>query len=203
MIGNRRYPRYPVNLRVRLQLPSGELETTTEEISLAGFSAQCASLPETGTKFDFVMHLPDGSLVNGIAAAVVCGGAFALLAVGRWDGFAAILLVALLVRIAGGSVFAVTPAYLCERFPPATRGTGFGLGYSTPLLITSFYAYYQNWLGHLIPIAYTPVVLLVVGGALITCGVLLGPESRDADLAAPVPQPTPLPTVAVPGEATA
>jgi len=70
MIGNRRYPRYPVNLRLRLQLPQGELETTTEEISQAGFSAQCASLPETGTKFTFTMHLPDGTLVNGTAAAV-------------------------------------------------------------------------------------------------------------------------------------
>jgi MFS family permease len=121
---------------------------------------------------------------NGVAVAVVCGGAFAVLAAGgRWAGFGSVLAIALAVRIAGGSVFAVTPSYLCERFPPATRSTGFGLGYSTPLLVTSFYAYYQNWLGHLIPYAYTPVVLLVVGGALITVGVLLGPESRDADLA--------------------
>lgn len=70
MIGHRRYPRYPVNLRLRLQLPGGELETTTEEISLAGFSAPCHSLPETGTKFSFTMHLPDGNLVSGTAAAV-------------------------------------------------------------------------------------------------------------------------------------
>lgn len=70
MIGNRRYPRYPVNLRLRLQLPGGELETTTEEISLAGFSAPCKSLPETGTQFAFTVHLPDGALVSGTAAAV-------------------------------------------------------------------------------------------------------------------------------------
>ncbi|MBK7860622.1 MAG: PilZ domain-containing protein [Archangiaceae bacterium] len=70
MISNRRYPRYPVSLRLRLQLPTGELETTTEEISLAGFSAKCASLPETGTSFPFTVHLPDGSQVTGSAAAV-------------------------------------------------------------------------------------------------------------------------------------
>ncbi len=70
MIGSRRYPRYPVNLRLRLQLPGGELETTTEEISLAGFSAPCSSLPETGTKFPFTVHLPDGNTVSGNAAAV-------------------------------------------------------------------------------------------------------------------------------------
>jgi hypothetical protein len=70
MSGTRRYPRYPISLRLRLQLPSGELETTTEEISLAGFSAKCASLPEEGTEFPFVIHLPDEKLISGTAAAV-------------------------------------------------------------------------------------------------------------------------------------
>lgn len=70
MLGKRRYPRYPVSLRLRLQLPTGELETSTEEISFAGFSAKCASLPEPGTTFTFVVHLPDGNLVSGSAAAV-------------------------------------------------------------------------------------------------------------------------------------
>ncbi|MBL8957827.1 MAG: PilZ domain-containing protein [Myxococcaceae bacterium] len=70
MISSRRYPRYPCALRLRLQLPQGELETSTEEISLAGFSAQCASLPETGTRFTFAVHLPDDTVVTGTAAAV-------------------------------------------------------------------------------------------------------------------------------------
>jgi MFS family permease len=124
---------------------------------------------------------------NGIAVAVLCSGAFATLAAGWWSGFAAILAITFVVRVAGASVFAVAPSYLCERFPPATRGSGFGLGYSTPLLITSFYAYYQNWLGNLIPRGFTPTVLLVVGGALITIGALLGPETRGSDLAAMAP----------------
>jgi len=121
---------------------------------------------------------------NGVAVAVICSGSFALLALGGSSGFLTLVLIALVVRITGGSVFAVTPSYLCERFPAATRGTGFGLGYSTPLLITSLYAYYQNWLGNIIPFDYTPAVLLVVGGALITWGALLGPETRDVDLSA-------------------
>lgn len=122
---------------------------------------------------------------NGIAVAVVCSGAFASLAARWWSGFGALLLVTFLIRLAGGSVFAVTPSYLCERFPAATRGSGFGLGYSTPLLVTSFYAYYQNWLEDLIPREYTSTVLLVVGGALIAVGALLGPETRNSDLSAP------------------
>jgi MFS family permease len=124
---------------------------------------------------------------NGIAVAVGCAGAFATLAAGWWGGFATILLITFVVRFTGGSVFAVIPSYLCERFPPAIRGSGFGLGYSTPLLITSFYAYYQNWLGNLIPRGYTASVLLIVGGALIAAGALLGPETRGADLAVTSP----------------
>ena len=65
MISSRRFPRYPVNLRLRLQFPRGEIETTTDEISLAGFSAPCPELPEVGTAFGFVVHLPDGTQVTG------------------------------------------------------------------------------------------------------------------------------------------
>jgi hypothetical protein len=70
MISARRFARYPVNLRLRLQLSTGEVETTTDEISLAGFSAPVSELPEVGTSFGFVIHLPDGALVTGTACAM-------------------------------------------------------------------------------------------------------------------------------------
>jgi hypothetical protein len=55
------------------------------------------------------------------------------------------------------------------------------MGYSLPLLVTAGYAYYQDWLGHIVSFAYTPVVLLVLGGALILIGALIGPETKDVD----------------------
>jgi MFS family permease len=119
---------------------------------------------------------------NGVAVGVICAAAFATLAAGWWSGFGPILLLTLIVRISGGSMFAITPSYLCERFPAALRGSGFGLGYSMPLLITSFYAYYQDWLGRLMPYGYTPAVLLVIGGILTLAGALMGPETRSAEL---------------------
>ena len=69
-MAERRFTRYPINLRLRLKFASGELETTTDEVSLAGFSAPCPNLPEVGTSFGFVVHLPDGGMVAGTAAAV-------------------------------------------------------------------------------------------------------------------------------------
>ena len=122
---------------------------------------------------------------SGLGIGVVCAAAFGTIISGAWSGFAAVLLLTLVIRIFCGSTFAVTPSYLCERFPASVRGSGFGLGYSTPLILTSFYAYYQGWLGHLMPSAYTGVVLLVLGGALVLVGALLGPETKDVDLAEP------------------
>jgi len=117
----------------------------------------------------------------GVSVGVVCAAAFAFLANGPWSGLPLVLGVTLLIRLSGASMFAVTPSYICERFPAAVRGSGFGMGYSLPLLVTAGYAYYQDWLGHVIAYAYTPVVLLVLGGVLILIGALIGPETRDAD----------------------
>lgn len=121
---------------------------------------------------------------SGVGIAVLCGGGFAALAA-HWTGVAAIFVLTLVIRFAGGSVFAITPSYLCERFPPAVRGSGYGLGYSLPLVLTSFYAYYQQWLGAIMPIDYTPVVLLLFGGALVFAGALMGPETRGVGLGEP------------------
>lgn len=118
---------------------------------------------------------------SGVGIAVLCGGGFAALAA-HWTGAGAVLVLTLVIRFAGGSVFAVTPSYLCERFPPAVRGSGYGLGYSLPLVLTSFYAYYQQWLSAVVPIDVTPVVLLVLGGALVLAGALMGPETAGTDL---------------------
>lgn len=59
-----------MNLRLRLQLPGGELETTTEDISVAGFSAPCVPAPEVGTRLGFVLHLPDERQLVGQASVV-------------------------------------------------------------------------------------------------------------------------------------
>ncbi|WP_375489365.1 MFS transporter [uncultured Jatrophihabitans sp.] len=117
----------------------------------------------------------------GVGVGIVCALLFAYLAADVRSGLVSLFVVVLLIRVSGASMFAVTPSYLCERFPSAIRGSGFGLGYSGPLLVTAGYAYYQDWLGHLMPSVYTPVVLLVLGGLLIGVGAWIGPETKDVD----------------------
>lgn len=123
-------------------------------------------------------------VATGVSVGVVCAAASAFLAEGPWRGVGLGFALTLLIRLSGASMFAVTPSYICERFPAALRGSGFGMGYSLPLLVTAGYAYYQDWLGHVIAYAYTPVVLLVLGGVLILTGALIGPETRDVDFGA-------------------
>lgn len=79
--------------------------------------------------------------------------------------------------------WAVLPAYINERFPTSVRASGYGIAYSTAVVLPSFYAYYQAGLGFFMPFNYTGIVLLLVGAALVVVGALMGPETKDVDFA--------------------
>ncbi|MGH3354351.1 MAG: MFS transporter [Nocardioidaceae bacterium] len=82
------------------------------------------------------------------------------------------------------SNWGLATVYINERFHTAVRATGFGLGYSLAVVIPSFYAFFQDWLSALMPFEWTVLPLLVIGGALITVGAAMGPETKDVDFAA-------------------
>ena len=71
--------------------------------------------------------------------------------------------------------------YINERFVTDVRATGFGIGYSLSVIIPSFYAFYMNWLGAIIPPLATASVLLFLGGIIGTIGAAMGPETKDVD----------------------
>lgn len=91
-----------------------------------------------------------------------------------------VLLVSLLAVIVT-SPWGVIVTYINERFATDVRATGFGIGFSLSVVIPSFYAFYMDWLSALMPLALTPVALLIVGGLIGTVGALIGPETRDVD----------------------
>lgn len=82
------------------------------------------------------------------------------------------------------SNWGLTTAYINERFHTGVRATGFGLGYSLAVVIPSFYAFFQDALSTFMPLEWTALPLLVVGGLLITVGAAMGPETKDVDFAA-------------------
>ncbi|MDJ0419873.1 MFS transporter [Rhodococcus opacus] len=118
----------------------------------------------------------------GITMATISGTAVTLLATGTVSGYAAVTIVATLALLAGTTTFGSVPTLVCESFPVDVRGTGYGLGYSLAIIIPSFYAFYQELLTAIMPRAYAPMVLLVLGGVLVATGALMGPDTRNRDL---------------------
>ncbi len=82
------------------------------------------------------------------------------------------------------SPFALTIAYINERFHVGVRASGYGLAYSLAVVLPSFYAFYQAGLSTFMPFEYTVLALLVVGGILIAVGAAWGPETKDVDFSA-------------------
>ncbi|WP_395063387.1 MFS transporter [Paraburkholderia silvatlantica] len=91
----------------------------------------------------------------------------------------ALIVCALAVTVS--SPWAVLVTYINERFATGVRATGFGVGYSLSVVIPSFYAFYMNWLGAVMPMHWTPLTLLCGGGVISCIGVLMGPETTNVD----------------------
>lgn len=114
---------------------------------------------------------------------IVVVGAFLLylLSQSQGMGFASRTLIVCALAVLVTSPWGVIVTYINERFVTDVRATGFGVGFSLSVVLPSFYAFYMNWLGALVPVALAPVVLLMIGGAIGTIGALMGPETKDVD----------------------
>jgi MFS family permease len=118
----------------------------------------------------------------GVTMATLTAAGVTLLATGTITGYFAVASVAAVALLGGVTAFGSVPTFVCELFPVDVRGTGYGLGYSLAIIIPSFYAFYQEMLTSFMPREYTPLVLLLLGGALVAIGALMGPDTRDRDL---------------------
>jgi MFS family permease len=118
----------------------------------------------------------------GLSAAVVATIVYAVLIATRPSALAAVIVLSAAVVVLVNPCWAMITAYINERFHTGVRASGFGLGYSLAVVIPSFYAFYQSVLGKVMNPDYTVLVLLVIGGLLITLGGWMGPETRDVDM---------------------
>ncbi|MCE0761903.1 hypothetical protein LWC35_03100 [Pseudonocardia kujensis] len=69
-----------------------------------------------------------------------------------------------------------------EEWTALTAAGGEGLGYSLALVVSGFYAFYLNGLGHLMPAFPVPAVFVAAGGVPVSGGGLLGPEARHVEV---------------------
>jgi MFS family permease len=78
-------------------------------------------------------------------------------------------------------VWAVITPYLAESFRTEIRSSGYGLSYSLATILPGFYSFYMLGLTKLMPYEFSPIVLLAVGGLMLTLGALAGPETKHVD----------------------
>lgn len=126
-------------------------------------------------------------VINGIVIGVLAPIGFGILVNTSKANLAGVVLLTLLLGLLVTCVWGVVTTYINERFHVGIRASGYGVGYSLAVVIPSFYAFFQEGLSAVMPSKYTPIVLLAVSGVLIVVGALLGPETRDVDMAAKQP----------------
>ena len=123
-------------------------------------------------------------MVSGIVAAVVGGLLNYALFSTAWHSLWPIIVLTICVEAMVGNVWGLATTYINERFQTNVRASGFGLGYSLAVVLPAFYAFYQLWLGHIMPAKDTELLLMVIGAMLIVIGAAWGPETRDVEFAA-------------------
>jgi predicted MFS family arabinose efflux permease len=97
------------------------------------------------------------------------------------DSVSLIGLVAL-IEVLTLPIWAVHTPYLAESFRTEIRSSGYGISYSLATIVPGFYSFYMLGLATLIPYEFSPVVLLGLGGLLLSLGALAGPETKHVDL---------------------
>ena len=85
-------------------------------------------------------------------------------------------------NVAMTAPWGVIITYINERFATDVRGTAFGIGFSLSVVLPSFYAFYINWLGDVVPPLSAPATLMCIGAVIATFGAAIGPETRDVDM---------------------
>jgi MFS family permease len=96
------------------------------------------------------------------------------------DSMSLIGLVALIV-VLSIPVWAVLTPYLSESFRTSIRSSGYGISYSLAAILPGLYSFYMLGLAKLMPYQFAPVVLLALGGLLLSVGALAGPETKHVD----------------------
>ena len=85
-------------------------------------------------------------------------------------------------RSSHAPIWAVHTPYLIESFRTGIRSSGYGVSYSLATILPGLYSFYLLGLAKLMPYEFGPIVLLAMGGLLLSFGALAGPETKHVDL---------------------
>jgi len=109
-----------------------------------------------------------------------CALYYVLVAAAYRNPVGLVVLVAL-IELLSLPIWAVHTPYLAESFRTGIRSSGYGVSYSLAAILPGLYSFYMLVLAKLMPYEYSPIVLLALGGLLLSVGALAGPETKDTD----------------------
>src|SRR6202023_4091404 len=101
---------------------------------------------------------------------------YVLIAGAYRDSLTLVSLVAL-IAVLTLPIWAVHTPYLAESFRTEIRSSGYGISYSLATILPGLYSFYLLGLAKLMPYEFGPIVLLALGGALLSIGALTGPAT--------------------------
>ncbi len=105
-----------------------------------------------------------------------------LLVAGAYRESARLIGLVALIEVLSLPIWAVLTPYLVESFRTGIRSCGYGISYSLATILPGLYSFYMLGLARLMPYEFSPVVLLALGGSLLSVGALAGPETKNVDL---------------------
>jgi MFS family permease len=105
-----------------------------------------------------------------------------VLVAGAYQHSAVLIALVALILVFTIPVWAVITPYLAESFRTEIRSCGYGISYSVATILPGLYSFYMLGLARIMPYEFTPIVLLVLGGLMLSLGALAGPETKDRDL---------------------
>ncbi|MFR0355249.1 MFS transporter [Streptomyces sediminimaris] len=167
----------PAQLKAHLQLSSQQVTLTMLVVNAAAalsFPVYGVLSQRIGRRRFYIGY--------GLAVLVLGSGSYSLL-MASGGGMAAALGWGALMGVSTLGTFGPIAAYLTERFPAGVRSTGYGVGYSLALIAPAFYQFYLQQLDGFMPSHVAPALLIALAGVLISLGGLLGPETKDIDMA--------------------
>jgi len=120
-------------------------------------------------------------IVLGLLNLVPASALYYVLMAGAYHDSAMLVGLIALILVLTIPVWAVITPYLAESFRTEIRSSGYGLSYSLATILPGFYSFYMLGLAKLMPYEFSPIVLLALGGLMLTFGALAGPETKHVD----------------------
>jgi MFS family permease len=120
-------------------------------------------------------------IVLGLLNLVPASALYYVLMAGAYHDSGMLVGLIALILVLTIPVWAVITPYLAESFRTEIRSCGYGLSYSLATILPGFYSFYMLGLAKLMPYEFSPVVLLALGGLMLTLGALAGPETKQVD----------------------